>query len=118
MVAYLGALRQYAQGPTARNVAIVAEYTKISPDLIRKGDWFPMYPDGRVNINAIRRFQDWLYAQEFIGVRMPVNALVDTAFLVYAAEALTSRGVPKEVRRCARCAGHPGFPWSVLSSSV
>ena len=91
MVAYLRALRQYVQGPTARNVQIVAEYTKISPDLIRKGDWFPMYPDGRVNINAIRRFQDWLYAQEFIGVRMPVNALVDTSFLSYAAEALTSR---------------------------
>ena len=49
-----------------------------------------MYPDGRVNINAIRRFQDWLYAQEFIGVRMPVNALVDTSFLTYA-EALGAR---------------------------
>jgi len=50
-----------------------------------------MYPDGRVNINAIRRFQDWLYAQEFIGVRMPVNALVDTSFLSYAAEAVGAR---------------------------
>jgi NitT/TauT family transport system substrate-binding protein len=91
MVAYLRALRQYTQGPTARNVRIVALQTKIEPELIRKGGWFPMYADGHVNINAIRRFQDWLYDQRFITVRMPVSALVDPTFLSAAAELLGGR---------------------------
>lgn len=91
MVAYLRALRQYVQGPTDRNVRVVAEYTKISSDVVRQGDWFPMYADGHVNINAIRRFQDWLYDLQLIGVRMPVTTLVDPSFQAYAAEALAAR---------------------------
>ncbi len=91
MVAYMLALRQYASGPTERNVRIVAQYTKITPDVVRKGDWFPMHADGHVNINAIRRFQDWLYDQNFIGVRMPVNTLVEAGFLAYATSVLPPR---------------------------
>jgi len=91
MVAYVRALRQYAAGPTDRNVRIVADYTKIGADVIKKGDWFPMRADGAVNVNAIRRFQDWLYEQQLIGVRMPVGSVVDATFLTHAAGVLVAR---------------------------
>ncbi|MDR7418488.1 MAG: ABC transporter substrate-binding protein [Armatimonadota bacterium] len=85
IVAYVAGLRQYARGATARNVEIVAEYMKADPAIIRKMEWYPMYPDGRVAVNGVRRFQDWLYETEFIGVRMPVVNLVDARFVEHAA---------------------------------
>ena len=90
MTAYVMGLRQYNRGVTARNVEITAEYMKIDQALIRKMEWYPMYRDGRVAINGVRRFQDWLYEVEFIGVRMPVTSLVDTRFVEYAATVVTA----------------------------
>lgn len=91
MVAYLRGVRDYVAGPTERNVQTIAAYTKVDAAIIRKGGWFPIAPDARVNINAIRRFQDWLYEQELIGVRNPVTALVDTSFLTHALGVLPPR---------------------------
>jgi NitT/TauT family transport system substrate-binding protein len=90
LTAYVMGLRQYNRGVTARNVEITAEYMKIDPALIRKMEWYPMYRDGRVAVNGIRRFADWLYEAEFIGVRMPVAELVDTRFVEYAATVVTA----------------------------
>jgi ABC-type nitrate/sulfonate/bicarbonate transport system substrate-binding protein len=91
MLAYLHGLREYVKGPTEKNVRIIAEATKVPLDVIRKGGWFPIAVDGRVNINAIRRFQDWLYEQDFIGVRNPASTLVDLSFLDYAVPRVTGR---------------------------
>ncbi len=85
MAGYLRGVRQYVTGPTNRNVAIIADATRVEPALIRKGGWFPIYPDARINVNALRRFQDWLYQQEFIDVRQPASLLVDESFLTSAA---------------------------------
>jgi len=91
MVAYLRGTRQYAQGPTERNIRIIANYTKIEIDVLRKAGWFPISADGRVNINRIRRFQDWLYDQELVGVRLPVASVVDLSFAQYANQLLQGR---------------------------
>jgi len=91
MVAYLRGTRQYAEGPTERNIRIIANYTKIEIDVVRKAGWFPISADGRVNIDKIRRFQDWLYDQELIGVRLPLTSLVDLSFIEYANQALQGR---------------------------
>jgi NitT/TauT family transport system substrate-binding protein len=88
LAAYVLGLRQYTRGATARNVQIVADYMKAEPAIIRKMEWYPMYRDGRVAVNGIRRFQDWLYDAELIGVRVPVASLVDTRFVDHAAATL------------------------------
>jgi NitT/TauT family transport system substrate-binding protein len=88
ITAYVLGLRQYTRGVTARNVEIVAEYMKADPAIIRKMEWYPMYRDGRVAVNGIRRFQDWLYDAEFLGVRMPVASLVEPRFVDHAASTL------------------------------
>jgi NitT/TauT family transport system substrate-binding protein len=84
MVAYVQALHQYAKGPTARNVAIVAEATDLSADIILKGGWQAMFVDGHIEVDKLRRFQDWLYDIGMITVRSPISNLVDTSFLDYA----------------------------------
>jgi NitT/TauT family transport system substrate-binding protein len=88
ILAYRQALRQYAQGPTARNVAIVAEYTDVTPDLIRRGGWQGMFVDGHIEVDRLRRFQDWLYDIGMITVRNPIQGVVDTSFLEYATSVL------------------------------
>jgi len=80
MVAYLQGVQRYIQGPTPRNVAVIAEYTKTDPEIIRKGGWVPIYADGFVDVNRARRYQDWLYEIELIGVRNPISTVIDSSF--------------------------------------
>jgi len=91
MTAYVKGLRQYGQGANEKNVAIIAEYTKTDPALLRRMEWYAMHRDGHVDVNGIRRFQDWLYEYEFINLRVPVATLVDTRFLDAANAALGNR---------------------------
>lgn len=80
MVAYLEGVKRYSEGPTPRNVAIIAEYTKTEADVIRRSGWAPIYVDGFVDVDKARRYQDWLYEMELIGVRNPMSAVVDGYF--------------------------------------
>ena len=84
MVAYLQGVRRYSEGPTARNVAIIAEYIKTEPEIIRKGGWLPIHPDGYIDVNRARRYQDWLFEVELISVRSPISALLDPYFVEQA----------------------------------
>ncbi len=81
MVAYLQGVKRYSEGPTPRNVTIIAEYTKIDPAIIRKSGWVPIHPDGFIDVNRARRYQDWLYEMELISVRNPMSAVVDVYFV-------------------------------------
>ncbi len=91
MLAYLRGVHRYNEGPTPRNVAILAEYTKIDPTLIRKSGWIGLHPDGFVDVTKLRRQQDWLYELELITVRNPMSLVVDTAFVEEAVATLIAR---------------------------
>lgn len=91
MVAYLQGIRRFSEGPTPRNIAIIAEYTKTDPETIRKGGWVSIHPDGYVDLNRTRRYQDWLYEIELISVRSPMSALLDLYFVEQARAIL---GIP------------------------
>lgn len=88
MVAYLRGLQRYGEGPTPRNVAVVADYTKTDPSLIRKGGWVSIHPDGYVDAAKLRRFQDWLFEIGLIDVRNPISTVVDASFVEQARTAL------------------------------
>jgi hypothetical protein len=62
----------------------VAEATDLSADIILKGGWQAMFVDGHIEVDKLRRFQDWLYDIGMITVRSPISNLVDTSFLDYA----------------------------------
>jgi NitT/TauT family transport system substrate-binding protein len=88
MTAYLRALRQYNDGPTPRNVAIVADYTKVDAATIRAGGWIGIHADGFVDAARLRRYQDWLFEIELISVRNPLPRVVDPSFVEQARAAL------------------------------
>ncbi len=92
MVAYLQGLQRYNEGPTARNVAIMTEYTKVPPEIIRKGGWAAIYPDGFVDVTGLRRYQDWLFDLDLVSVRNPVGRLVDSSFRERARDLLGIAG--------------------------
>jgi ABC-type nitrate/sulfonate/bicarbonate transport system substrate-binding protein len=88
MRAYVEGLRQYSRGPTARNVSIVSGYTELPDDVIRKGGWITMFADGHIEVERLRRFQDWLYEISMIEVRNPIQATIDGSFIERANAAL------------------------------
>lgn len=88
LTAYLRALRRYNEGPTPRNVAVVAEYTRIEPEIVRKGGWIGIHADGYVDVARLRRYQDWLYEIGLVGVRNPLTTVADTALVDQARAAL------------------------------
>jgi NitT/TauT family transport system substrate-binding protein len=87
LTAYLRALRRYNEGPTARNIATVASHTGIETEVIRRGGWIGIHADGAVDVNRLRRYQDWLYEIGLVGVRNPVSTVVEVALLEQARQA-------------------------------
>jgi NitT/TauT family transport system substrate-binding protein len=88
LTAYLRALRRYNEGPTPRNVAVVAEFTRIEPEIVRKGGWIGIHADGYVDVARLRRYQDWLYEIGLISVRNPLTTVADTTVVDQARAAL------------------------------
>jgi NitT/TauT family transport system substrate-binding protein len=62
-LAYLDAVQQYQQGPTDRNIEILARYTKLEPDLLRNICWASIPADGSINIDSIMGYQEWAVEQ-------------------------------------------------------
>lgn len=61
--AYLEGLRQYQAGNTDRNVAIVAQYTQLEPELIKRVCWATLPADGSLNMDSIMEYQAWAVKQ-------------------------------------------------------
>ncbi len=59
MAAYLKAVRQYNEGPTDRNLEIVAPATQLDPALLREICWPALRGDGQLNVESVSDFQAW-----------------------------------------------------------
>lgn len=66
MIAYLRAVRQYAQGKTERHVDIIAGATGQDPELVRRVCWIPLAADGRINVQSVMDFQAWVAGRGFV----------------------------------------------------
>lgn len=86
--AYLKAVRQYSQGKTPRNVALVAAYTKLEPTLVEKMCWPVTALDGAVNIDSIMAYQVWLQEQDAIDRLVTPDEFLDTRFAEVAYKTL------------------------------
>jgi NitT/TauT family transport system substrate-binding protein len=84
IVAYLKGVRQLAEGLTERNVEILMKYTGLDRETIIQTGVNPIYPDGRINIEDILVFQDWLYDNKFVDQKLTPDQLIDTRFVDYA----------------------------------
>jgi NitT/TauT family transport system substrate-binding protein len=81
MKAYLKGVAQYNLGKTARNLDIMAKYTKLDVALLNRACWPPMHADGMINISSVEEFQNWGFAQGLINQVIPTNEYWDPSFV-------------------------------------
>jgi NitT/TauT family transport system substrate-binding protein len=66
MRAYLKGVRQYNQGKTPRNVAILSKYTKLPEEIVRASCWVAIAPDGRVAPDALDEYLEWALRKGYL----------------------------------------------------
>jgi NitT/TauT family transport system substrate-binding protein len=84
MIAYLQGVRQYNEGKTPRNLAIIGNYTGLSRELLNQSCWYPIESDGIYPTRPVREYIDWMYANKKIPQDMDENELFDMSYAVYA----------------------------------
>ena len=80
-LAYLDAVRQYQAGPTERNVAILAKYTKLDPELLKKMCWVTIPTDGSLNQDSLMAFQQWAFNQKLLDQIVSPDKFWDGQFI-------------------------------------
>lgn len=84
MVAYMQAVQQYNQGKTDRNVELMAEFTKSTPEDASASCWLALTKDGNINVEFVLDFQQWALGKGYIDGAMTVDEFWDGSFLEYA----------------------------------
>jgi NitT/TauT family transport system substrate-binding protein len=90
MVAYLQGVKQYNEGKTERNLAIMGNYTHLDRDLLNQTCWLPVAPDGNLPRQAVMEYVDWMYANKKISQKIREDQLFDMSYVTYANGVLTS----------------------------
>ncbi len=80
-VAYMLAVRQYAQGATPRNVGIVSAFTGLAPDLVQRLCWSYAPIDGSINTQSLNTYQEWLLGEGLIDRILKPEEYIDTRFV-------------------------------------
>ncbi len=81
MRAYERGVAQYRQGKTDRNVAIIAEATGDTPELIREVCWPDFSPGNRLDWPSISAFQKWANAEGHMEYTLTQGQVYDSAFV-------------------------------------
>jgi len=84
MVVYLKGVKQFNQGKTERNLAILEKYFRIDKEVLRKGPWHTINPDRAVDARSLVDYQDWLYSKGYIDTKVNLEDIVGTRFIDYA----------------------------------
>jgi NitT/TauT family transport system substrate-binding protein len=88
MVAYLKAVRKFAEGKTDHNVEIMVQYTKLSPALLRDLCWTTFQDDGSINTISITEFAEWAKENNLLNT-VPTPAMFwDSSFVDFAKKRL------------------------------
>ena len=84
MVAYLEGARQYNQGKTERNIAILANYTHLDKDLLKRSCWLPVDPAGDLPAGPVHDYFTWTAANQK-DIRVPADdQAFNRSFVEYA----------------------------------
>jgi len=89
MLAYLKAVRIYNQGKTSRNLEVIAKYTKLDQQVLKKCIWPSINSDGQVLMERIMDMQDWLYEKGFVDSKVKPEEMIDTSFIDWANKELS-----------------------------
>lgn len=80
-LAFLEGVHQYQAGKTARNVEILAKYTKLEPDLINRMCWPTIASDGSANLESIMAFQEWAVTRGLLDAAIAPDRFWDGRFV-------------------------------------
>ncbi len=82
LAGYVRGVRDYVGNPReAGNVAAIAKYTGLPPELIAKTHPFYMEASGRVDTATVQREMEWLVGQHLLDRTVPVEKFVDNSLL-------------------------------------
>lgn len=84
MVAYLQGVRQYNEGKTDRNIAIIANYTHLDTDLLKRSCWLPIDPSGDLPRKPVRDYLDWTFENKKISRNPTDDQIFDMSYVRYA----------------------------------
>lgn len=84
MVAFLQGVKQYNEGKTERNLAIIGNYTHLDRDLLNESCWWSIAADGSPSRQPVRDYADWMYANKMITRNLDDDQLFDMSYITYA----------------------------------
>lgn len=88
MVAYLQGAKQFNQGKTERNLAILQNYSALDRDLLNQSCWVKVDETGFVSKNAVGDYIDWMFENKNIPQKVDENKLYDMSYAAYASGVL------------------------------
>lgn len=91
LVAYLKAVKQFNQGKTDRNVEIIANYTKLSPEDIKVSCWTNFKADGLIDTEYFQKYQDWALSKGLINGEIQLDQIWTSKYLDAALQELNKK---------------------------
>jgi len=81
MRAYLRGVARYNEGKTEENVSLIAGYTKLPPELIRKVCWQPIASDGHLDPEVIQDYIEWARGMGYVEGEVPTSLWWNPSFI-------------------------------------
>jgi len=91
VVAYLKSVRQYNRGKTDRNVAILADATGVSADVVRESCWISIHDDGTIDVGSVVEFESWAKGRGLLDEVLPPESFWEPAFIEAAVPSLSEQ---------------------------
>lgn len=88
MAGYLKAVEQYSEGPTERNLEIIAEFSQLPEDLLSSMCWPAINPTGDVAVEGVMAFQEFALDRGYLDTVVEPDQFMDDSFLAEARELL------------------------------
>ena len=85
MLAYMKAIKQYAQGKTERNLEIMENATGLDRQVLLDSCWSPIAMDGKIEVDDVLAFQYWALTKGYLDPPLLTGDQIwDPSFVDYA----------------------------------
>ena len=88
MVAFRRGIEQFGRGKVPGNMAPLQQATDEDTAVLEKSCWPAFPPDGRINTESVRNYQDWIVHKGRLDRPVPIDSLWDPRFLFASDTAL------------------------------
>jgi NitT/TauT family transport system substrate-binding protein len=88
MVAFMKGLIAYNEGKTDTNVAILAQYTQLTPEEVSQICWNPMTSDGSLDPQDMVDYEQWAIERGYMTEMVTADKFWDPQFIEYAQSVL------------------------------